>query len=70
MAYPVTHPQLVPQVNPSEATAAADAAGAAPVGPTGRALLERRLRLYCLTERVVKGDGACQFRSLSDQLYR
>ncbi|KAL4443969.1 hypothetical protein ABPG75_011706 [Micractinium tetrahymenae] len=62
--------KLVPRVNPSEATAAAEAAAAAAAEPTGRALLERRLKLYCLTERVVKGDGACQFRSLSDQLYR
>jgi len=28
-----------------------------------------RLDQYSLVERVVKGDGACQFRSLSDQLY-
>nr|XP_012570028.1 uncharacterized protein LOC101507274 isoform X1 [Cicer arietinum] len=29
-----------------------------------------RLRLYQLVESKVKGDGNCQFRSLSDQLYR
>lgn len=69
-AHRIAAPQLVPQVNPTEATAAADSAAPAAAEPTGRALLERRLRLYCLTERVVKGDGACQFRSLSDQLYR
>ncbi|KAL5569369.1 hypothetical protein UlMin_025944 [Ulmus minor] len=32
-------------------------------------LLER-LQLYDLVERKVPGDGNCQFRSLSDQLYR
>lgn len=36
----------------------------------GRARLEERLRLYCLVERRIKGDGNCQFRSLSDQLFR
>ncbi|XVF23573.1 hypothetical protein REPUB_Repub13aG0050400 [Reevesia pubescens] len=29
-----------------------------------------RLRLYGLVENKVQGDGNCQFRSLSDQLYR
>eukprot|EP00798_Chlamydomonas_sp_ICE-L_P001984 gene1984-33404_t len=28
-----------------------------------------RLDMYGLEEKVVKGDGACQFRSLADQLY-
>nr|XP_018676946.1 PREDICTED: OTU domain-containing protein DDB_G0284757-like isoform X2 [Musa acuminata subsp. malaccensis] len=32
-------------------------------------LLER-LQLYDLVERKVQGDGNCQFRALSDQLYR
>ncbi|XP_074580527.1 OVARIAN TUMOR DOMAIN-containing deubiquitinating enzyme 9-like isoform X2 [Curcuma longa] len=32
-------------------------------------LLER-LRLYDLVERKVQGDGNCQFRALSDQLYQ
>lgn len=32
--------------------------------------LESRLKLYGLCERKIKGDGACQFRSVSDQLYR
>ncbi|KAL3718964.1 hypothetical protein ACJRO7_003984 [Eucalyptus globulus] len=29
-----------------------------------------RLRLYYLVENIVQGDGNCQFRALSDQLYR
>jgi hypothetical protein len=29
-----------------------------------------RLDLYGLTEQKIKGDGNCQFRALSDQLYR
>jgi hypothetical protein len=29
-----------------------------------------RLEQYSLVEKIVTGDGACQFRSLSDQLYR
>ncbi|CAM0943096.1 unnamed protein product [Alopecurus aequalis] len=32
--------------------------------------LSDRLRLYDLTEHKVKGDGNCQFRALSDQLYQ
>ncbi|VAI51590.1 unnamed protein product [Triticum turgidum subsp. durum] len=32
--------------------------------------LSDRLRLYELTENKVKGDGNCQFRALSDQLYQ
>ncbi|KAI3424973.1 hypothetical protein D9Q98_008354 [Chlorella vulgaris] len=56
----------LPQVNSSAAAAAAEGPGSA----AGRARLESRLRLYCLVERQVKGDGACQFRALSDQLYR
>ncbi|WOK98359.1 OTU domain-containing protein [Canna indica] len=31
--------------------------------------LTERLRLYDLVERKVEGDGNCQFRALSDQLY-
>lgn len=34
-----------------------------------RATLVARLELYGVRERVVVGDGACQFRALSDQLY-
>jgi hypothetical protein len=34
-----------------------------------RKKLLKRLDEYCLKEKVVDGDGACQFRSLSDQLY-
>ena len=56
---------MLPSVNADIAAAAAgDPPGA------GRARLEARLRHYCLLERQVKGDGACQFRALSDQLYR
>jgi len=29
-----------------------------------------RLKLYELVEHKVKGDGNCQFRALSDQLYQ
>lgn len=62
---PTSLPQLLPRVNgPAAAGARAEP------GRAGRARLEERLRLYCLTERQVKGDGACQFRALSDQLYR
>lgn len=32
--------------------------------------LADRLLLYGLTEQKIKGDGNCQFRALSDQLYR
>ncbi|KAM3245264.1 hypothetical protein ACQJBY_056530 [Aegilops geniculata] len=32
--------------------------------------LSDRLKLYELTENKVKGDGNCQFRALSDQLYQ
>lgn len=32
--------------------------------------LTERLRLYELVENKVKGDGNCQFRALSDQLYQ
>ncbi|PSC68966.1 OTU domain-containing protein isoform X1 [Micractinium conductrix] len=35
----------------------------------GRRLLDQRLQQFGLTERQVEGDGACQFRSLADQLY-
>mmetsp|Transcript_12293 Transcript_12293/g.14691 ORF Transcript_12293/g.14691 Transcript_12293/m.14691 type:complete len:192 (+) Transcript_12293:95-670(+) len=31
--------------------------------------LQETLDVYCLKERVVEGDGNCQFRALSDQLY-
>uniref|UniRef100_A0A1J3H6V3 ubiquitinyl hydrolase 1 n=1 Tax=Noccaea caerulescens TaxID=107243 RepID=A0A1J3H6V3_NOCCA len=32
--------------------------------------LSQRLQLYGLVENKIEGDGNCQFRSLSDQLYR
>ncbi|KAG1659377.1 hypothetical protein FOA52_007840 [Chlamydomonas sp. UWO 241] len=38
-------------------------------GDDSRSRLLVTLAAYDLTERVVKGDGACQFRALSDQLY-
>lgn len=38
-------------------------------GSPDRDRLLMRLDEYDLTERIVIGDGACQFRSLSDQLY-
>ena len=37
---------------------------------TDRELLCHRLEMYGLCERRVKGDGNCQFRALSDQLYQ
>ncbi|KAK9830552.1 hypothetical protein WJX72_012417 [[Myrmecia] bisecta] len=37
---------------------------------TNRQRLQLRLQMYGLCEREVKGDGNCQFRALSDQLYR
>ena len=33
------------------------------------ARLKQRIKLYGLKERTVRGDGNCQFRALSDQLY-
>lgn len=36
---------------------------------TSRERLSDRLETYCLEERVVVGDGNCQFRALADQLY-
>ncbi|CAL8470675.1 g10217 [Coccomyxa elongata] len=35
-----------------------------------RQRMQERLAMYSLCEREVKGDGNCQFRALSDQLYR
>ncbi|KAK9789593.1 hypothetical protein WJX73_005231 [Symbiochloris irregularis] len=35
-----------------------------------REVLAERLHKYSLTEKVVKGDGNCQFRAVADQLYR
>ena len=35
-----------------------------------RARLAQRLAVYARVARVVQGDGNCQFRALSDQLYR
>lgn len=32
--------------------------------------LSDRLKLYGLAEQKIKGDGNCQFRALSDQIYR
>ena len=31
--------------------------------------LEQRLRAFGVTEKKIKGDGNCQFRSISDQLF-
>eukprot|EP00210_Caulerpa_lentillifera_P000793 g768.t1 len=36
---------------------------------TNRADLEEKLRVYGMQEKSMKGDGNCQFSSLSDQLY-
>lgn len=47
---------------------AAAAAAAADV-PAERRRLDRTLAQHSLVERVVTGDGACQFRAVSDQLY-
>lgn len=59
--------RLIPAVNASIAAAAAAVAEPA---DEGRRRLEGRLKLFCLVEKQVQGDGACQFRALSDQLYR
>jgi len=56
---------LQPRVNPASALNVPPESSA-----TARARLESRLKLYGLCERKIKGDGACQFRSVSDQLYR
>ncbi|KAK3260181.1 hypothetical protein CYMTET_30847 [Cymbomonas tetramitiformis] len=45
----------------------------APSPPTldpGRSRLSERLKFYGLEELEIRGDGNCQFRALSDQLYR
>ncbi|KAG1676758.1 hypothetical protein FOA52_005047 [Chlamydomonas sp. UWO 241] len=57
-------------VLPKTINAGALAAFLAPVITEDRARLLLRLKEYGLRERTVTGDGACQFRSLSDQLYR
>jgi hypothetical protein len=58
-------PQLLPAVN-SDIAAAAAAEDAGSPGEdseaAGRKRLEERLKLYCLMERQVKGDGNCQVR--------
>ncbi|KAG2433740.1 hypothetical protein HXX76_008103 [Chlamydomonas incerta] len=64
----------VPSVmmSPAMMMAAAAAAAAPPPEPVvsaDRRRLQDTLRLYELTERQVAGDGNCQFRALSDQLY-
>lgn len=35
-----------------------------------RRRLQELVELYSLDEHLIKGDGNCQFRALSDQLYR
>ncbi|GMH33278.1 hypothetical protein BSKO_01112 [Bryopsis sp. KO-2023] len=35
-----------------------------------REMLSRRIAVFGLQEKLVRGDGNCQFRSISDQLYR
>jgi hypothetical protein len=37
---------------------------------TDHTRLDTRLKLYGLREKVVRGDGNCQFRALADQLFR
>nr|XP_024384979.1 uncharacterized protein LOC112286871 isoform X1 [Physcomitrium patens] len=56
---PIPHSPKVNGVTPSVESANAD-----------HHLLLHRLSLYGLTERRIAGDGNCQFRALSDQLYR
>lgn len=41
-----------------------------PVYQSARRLLSNRLRTYDVVEYQIKGDGSCQFASLSDQLFR
>uniref|UniRef100_A0A7S0N7Y6 OTU domain-containing protein n=1 Tax=Pyramimonas obovata TaxID=1411642 RepID=A0A7S0N7Y6_9CHLO len=52
----------VPQVNK-------DVGAAALRKDDGRSVLQRKLDAYALKERVVAGDGNCQFRALADQVY-
>ena len=51
---------------PAEETAAAAARASV---PEERGRLQLRLDMYALEERAVRGDGNCQFASLSDQLF-
>lgn len=43
--------------------------GSGPAADRERARLSATLEAHGLAERTVRGDGACQFRALSDQLY-
>jgi len=69
-----------PEVTAWDGTAPGPHPGAMPMGGLGalalpglehqaRQSLLITLATYNLQERMVKGDGACQFRALSDQLY-
>lgn len=61
----VPPPQLVPRLNPIPSSALTGFGTS-----RDRDRLLHRLALYGLCEREVRGDGNCQFRALSDQLYR
>lgn len=56
--------KLVPRLNPFPAPAPSSA------GQRERDRLRHRLAFYGLCEKEVLGDGNCQFRALSDQLFR
>lgn len=60
----VSFTRLVPRPNSVRPLPAAEPAA------VHRERLQQRLAMYALVERVVQGDGNCQFRALSDQLYR
>jgi len=53
--------QLQPRVNPAEPRTE--------VSQADHMTLNQRLRAYGLKEKKIKGDGNCQFRSISDQLF-
>jgi len=53
--------QLQPKVNQSVPTAA--------ISDADHMNLTERLKAYGLREKLIKGDGNCQFRSISDQLF-
>mmetsp|Transcript_3617 Transcript_3617/g.12048 ORF Transcript_3617/g.12048 Transcript_3617/m.12048 type:complete len:218 (+) Transcript_3617:173-826(+) len=54
--------RLTPRVNSGELTPASEV-------DRDRQRLERRLMEFGVVERAIEGDGNCQFRAISDQIY-